>query len=185
MIMCCDKMKKRFIILVLFMIGFLPIYTQKLVVKTNLLYWATLSPTIGVEAKLNNHSTVELTGAMNLFEFRENKKCNFLAIRPEYRYWLCQSFSGHFIGAHLLYSNYNGGLEKHRYNGNLYGAGINYGYQWFLSHRWNIEATAGLGYVYLDHDVYNRQRCGRYLGHETRNYLGLTRLGLSIIYVIK
>lgn len=178
-----DKIIKQ--IIFLFMAGISPIYAQKAVVKTNTLYWATLSPNIGIEAKLNNHSTIELNGMMNLFEFGNNKKYNFLAVRPEYRYWLCQSFSGHFIGAHFLYANYNGGFDKYRYNGNLYGMGINYGYQWYLSNRWNLEATAGLGYIHMDHDVYNRQRCGKYLGHETRNYFGLTRLGISIIYVIK
>lgn len=179
-----DKMIKQILILLL-VTGIMPVWAQKVVVKTNALYWATLSPNIGIEAKLSNHSTIELDGMMNLFEFGDNRKYNFLAVRPEYRYWLCQSFSGHFIGAHALYSNYNGGLKEHRYNGNLYGAGVNYGYQWYLAPRWSLEATAGLGYVYMDHDVYNRARCGKFLGHEKRHYWGLTRLGVSIIYVIK
>ena len=31
---------------------------------------------------------------------------------PEARYWLCAPFSGHFIGANLMYSHYNAGGIK-------------------------------------------------------------------------
>lgn len=158
---------------------------QKVTLKTNALYWATLSPNIGTEIRLGNRSTLDVSGMMNLFVFKDNRKYNFLAIQPEYRYWFCQSFSQHFVGAHIHYANYNAGLEKYRYNGNLYGAGLSYGYQWYLSPRWNLEATIGGGYIYMDHDVYYRPKCGKLLGQQTRNYWGLTKIGISVIYIIK
>ena len=34
-------------------------------------------------------------------------------------------------------------MENYRYQGNLYGAGLSYGYQWLLSNRWSMEAVIG------------------------------------------
>lgn len=176
-------MNRYLIILMLFFCHV--VSAQRVAVKTNALYWAALSPNIGTEVRLSNHSTIELNGMMNLLVFKGNKKYNFMGVQPEYRYWFCQAFSQHFVGLHLHYANYNAGLEKHRYNGNLYGGGLSYGYQWYLSPHWNLEATVGAGYAYMDHDVYKRPRCGKFIGSEQRNYWGLTKIGISIIYIIK
>ena len=72
-----------------------------------------------------------------------------------------------------------------RYDGNLYGAGISYGYQWLISKRWSMEATIGVGYARLEYDKYARDCKCEKLGHNTRNYFGPTKIGLSFIYVIK
>ena len=52
-----------------------------------------------------------------------------------------EKFNGHFLGVHAHYADYNVGgikflsknMENYRYQGNLYGAGLSYGYQWLLS----------------------------------------------------
>ena len=160
-------------------------FSQEIVFKTNTLYWAALTPNVGVEVGLSDKTTLELNGMMNLFVLNDNKKINFLAVQPEYRYWFCQSFIQHFVGLHLHYANYNAGLKQYRYNGNLFGAGVSYGYDWYLSPRWNLEATLGIGYAYMDHEVYDRPKCGAFKGLENRHYFGLTKIGVSIIYFLK
>ena len=77
------------------------------------------------------------------------------------------------------------GMGHDRYDGSLYGAGISYGYQWIISKRWSMEATVGVGYARLKYDKYARGDGGEKLGHNTRNYFGPTKIGLSFIYVIK
>ena len=54
-----------------------------------------------------------------------------------------------------------------------------------ISNRWNLEATFGFGYVYLDHSRYECKTCGEKLGRESKHYLGPTKVGVSLIYVIK
>lgn len=179
------KMKRKFIILLLAFVPCCAMLAQHVSVKTNALYWAALSPNIGAEVSFAQRSSIALDGMMNLWAFKGNKKINFLAVQPEYRYWFCQPMSRHFTGIHLHYANYNGGFKKHRYNGNLYGAGVSYGYQWYLAPRWNLEATIGLGYAYMDHDIYERPKCGKFLGTGYRHYWGITKLGISIVYIIK
>lgn len=95
--------------------------------KTNLAYWATTTPNIGVEKRLSDHWSLDLSTGWNPFTFRKNKKLKHIAIQTEMRYWLGSPFLGHFYGANLLYSHYNAGgvhlplglfpnLKKHRFH---------------------------------------------------------------------
>lgn len=53
------------------------------------------------------------------------------------------------------------GTEGERHQGWGAGAGISYGYSWLLSRHWNLEATVGVGYLYLKSDKYPCANCGR------------------------
>jgi hypothetical protein len=88
--------------------------------------------------------------------------------------------AGYNIGALKMF-----GLEKHRYEGNLYGGGFSYGYQWVLGNHWSIEATVGVGYLYLTHGKYPCGKCESKLDNFTKNWFGPTKAGVSIIYIIK
>lgn len=82
--------------------------------KTNLAYWATTTPNIGVEKRLSDHRSLDLSTGWNPFTFRKNKKLKHIAVQTEMRYWLDSPFLGHFFGANLLYSHYNvGGVPPH------------------------------------------------------------------------
>lgn len=96
-----------------------------------------------------------------------------------------------FFGLHAHYADFNVsnldilGLGHHRYQGNLYGAGISYGYQWILNKRWSMEATIGVGYARINYDKYNCGHCGSKLDSGHKNYFGPTKVGINIIYIIK
>jgi hypothetical protein len=49
----------------------------------------------------------------------------------------------------------------------------------------NRKAEKGGGDARLKYDKYARGDGGEKLGHNTRNYFGPTKIGLSFIYVIK
>ena len=165
-------------------------------IKTNLLYDAGTTMNLGAEFRLSSYLTLDVSGSYNPWTFSDNKKFKHVSVQPELRYWIYEPFNGHFLGAHLLYTFYNVGgvkmplgvfpdLKDYRFQGNGYGVGFSYGYQWLLSNRWNLEATFGFGYVYLDHSRYECRTCGERLGRESKHYLGPTKVGVSLIYVIK
>lgn len=119
-------------------------------------------------------------------------------LQPEARYWLCSGFSGHFFGAHLLGGEFNyggmlpfgitpssSGLGSKRYQGWMAGVGIGYGYNWALGKRWNLEATLGVGYIHFGYDRFEYKTYGDELGSGSKNYLGPTKAGISLIYIIK
>ena len=161
--------------------------------KTNLLTWATTTPNIGLEAATGKHTSLQLFGAVNPWDFSNGKRVKCWVAQPEFRYWPCQAMNGHFFGVHLLGGEYNirnvklpfGTLPEQKqnrhYEGWFAGAGITYGYQWILSRHWNIEAEVGVGYAYSPYKLYGT--CERCLEKNHRNYVGPTKLGLNVIYI--
>lgn len=117
---------------------------------------------------------------------------------PEGRYWFCQAFSGHFVGAHLFGGQFNFGhlnlpfnflgtdfrkLKDHRFQGWDVGAGIAYGYSWILDRHWNIEAEIGFGWAYTRYDEFECRDCGERLRkNRVHNYVGPTKAALNLIY---
>lgn len=158
---------------------------QKVAVKTNLAYWATTTMNLGGEFALAPRMTLDVTANYNPFQFHDNKKIKHWAVQPEWRYWTCRRFMGHFVGVHVHGGQYNGGLKKYRYDGWMFGGGVSYGYQWIIGKHWNLETELGVGYAYLDYDKYLRNRCGRFVGTGHRNYWGPTKLSISLMYLFK
>lgn len=181
---------------------------QKIAVKTNLLYDATATVNLGLEAALSCKFTLDVSGNYNGWTFGDARWKHWL-VQPELRYWFCDKFNGHFIGLHGHYARYNVGgigfvptvgyidnlgfvggnsvensLRDNRYQGYLYGAGISWGYQWMLSDRWNLEATIGAGYARMHDTKYPIAECGDPIREKSYNYWGITKVGLSFIFFI-
>ena len=156
---------------------------QRVALKTNGLFWAALTPNAGVEVKLAERITTDWQLAYNPWTFKDDKKMRFWLIQPELRYWLCEAFEGHFVGAHLHGAQYFGGFKEKRYDGYLAGGGLTYGYDWILSPHWNLEALVGVGYARLWYKESPRIPCAECQTDVKDNYWGLTKLALSISYI--
>lgn len=178
--------------------GVLTAEAQTAGVKTNLLSDVALSPNVGVEFKSAPKWTLELSGSLNAWTVDGHKWKHWL-VQPEVRYWFCEAFSGHFVGAHLLGGQYNLGnlnlnfkflgtdfsrLRDHRYEGWGVGAGIAYGYAWVLGRHWNLEAEIGVGYIYTEADKYTCAECGRAIERKIpHHYVGPTKAAINIVYL--
>lgn len=174
---------------------------QKVALKTNLLYGGyTYTPNLSLELALGKKSTIELGGGYNPWHhngtIESNKKLVHWLGQAEYRYWFCEKFNRHFLGLHVLGTQYNiaehklpllfgDNSQQYRFEGWGAGVGISYGYQWFLGKRWSIEATIGVGYAHLEYDKFYGNKCGLLIGRETRDYFGPTKAGVSLIFFIK
>ena len=168
-------------------------------VKTNLLYWATTSPNIGVEFRVAPRWTIQPELGWNTWDYPNNSSIRHWIFIPEGRYWFCQAFEGHFLGLHLLYGQFDAGnwnwdrdfnpffhkeIYDHIYNGWGAGAGLAYGYHFPLGKRWGLELTLGAGYVYFSYDKYKCENCRELIGNYHRNYFGPTKSGVNLIYLI-
>lgn len=172
-------------------------WAQKVALKTNLPYWATLTPNLGVEFGLSDKSTFEFVGGVNPFEVERDVKWKHWSALAEYRYWFCERFNGHFVGLNafggqfniagvdLPYSGWDVFKRESRYQGWAYGAGISYGYQWVLSKRWNFEFNVALGYMHFDYDQFECKECGAKTGESKKDYFGPTKFQLSFLYFLK
>lgn len=177
----------------------LTVSAQKVVLKTNLIHDVTATANVAAEFKVAPKWTVDISGDLNAWTFSDNKKWKHWKLQPEARYWLCETFNGHFVGAHLLGGIYNmgnwntgftflgtdfGQLKDYRYEGWMVGAGMAYGYHWMLGRHWSVEAEIGLGYVYSRADKYECPRCGDQLeDNKPHHYVGLTKVAVNLVYV--
>jgi len=168
-----------------------------LAVKTNLVWAATLTPNLAVEIGLGKKTSIEFSGGNNRWNIEgspdNNKKLVHWVIKPEFRYWLCERFNGHFFGVHAFYGQYNVSewyipllFEKdYRYEGDAYGGGVSYGYHWAWAKRWGMEFTVGAGIAIMDYVKKDCEKCGSEVGQFTKTYFGPTSLGIKLIFIIK
>ena len=190
--------RHRFILLILAALGFLSAHAQSVGLKTNLLYDALLTPTLGVEVGLAPKWSLDISGSLNAWTVN-NRKWKQWMVQPEARYWFCQRFSGSFLGMHLIGGQYNFGnlnfggrnflgtdlklLEDHRLQGWMAGAGIAYGYSWILDRHWNVEAELGIGWIYTRYDLFQCAGCGKKIEEDRpHNYVGPTKAAVNLIY---
>ena len=144
------KLKLTVFLSALLMLAPLTSNAQWLGVGTNVLGWAAATPNLGLDIGLSRHLALTVDAGVNPFSFGE-KKANFWAVQPELRIYPRYRFAGHYIGIEGHYAEYHDfGLKDYAYRGNLYGAGLSYGYSWMLSKSWNLEGFVGLGYTYLN-----------------------------------
>lgn len=110
------------------------------------------------------------------------------------RFWPYEKFDGHFLAPQVGFISYSAGganiplipfdnLKEYRYEGYAVGAGFTYGYQWFLSPHWNLEASIGVGYYYLNYKKSDCQKCGRFIEKDTKHWFGPSNVGVSFVYL--
>ena len=191
------KAKSIITAIVLAVLGIARVQAQDVAVKTDLLKDVVLTPTIGVEFGLAPKWTFEVSGSLNAWPVNDHYWKQWM-VMPEARYWFCQRFAGHFVGAHVLGGQYNFGnlhnnikflgtdfskLTDERHQGWMAGAGIAYGYDWILSRHWNLEAEIGFGWVYTRYDVYPCATCGsKTRSRKPHNYVGPTKAAINLVY---
>lgn len=179
---------------------------QEVALKTNLLYDATTTPNLGIEVGVGRRNTIQLFYGVNPWTFKSDskgdRKVKHWLLMPEYRRWMCSNMSGLFFGIHAMGGQFNAGnvdlpipgaffkggnlgkmIKDSRVEGAFAGGGLTVGYQWILSRHWNIEAEVGAGYNHIWYDQYPCGECGKKIADGTSNYVGMTKLGLSLMYV--
>ena len=197
---------KVMLLLTVMLCGIQSVKAQKVGVKTNLLYDATSTVNLGIEFGIARKWTLDISGSYNPWSFSENRKMKLWLVQPEARWWMCQKFSGHFLGIHAQGGEFNFGgmlpwgfksgkmfgaienknIRDHRYEGWLAGGGVSYGYHWILGKRWGLEATIGLGYAYMKYDKFLCEKCGDKLTNgQVKHYFGPTKAGITLIYLLK
>ena len=195
-------MKKRrlslYLLTVILTCWMMPAGAQNAAVKTNILYDATATVNVGMEFGLAPKWTLDLSGNLNAWSKNEHTKWKDWMIQPEARYWFCDRFSRHFLGAHLIGGAFNFGninnnisflgtdfsrLSDKRYQGYAYGAGVAYGFAFVLSKHFNLELEAGFGYMCLDYETYECDGCGRKVAEDIHHYVGPTKAAVNLVYI--
>lgn len=172
---------------------------QKVALKTNIVYDVTANVNAGIELGLAPKWSLDVSGNFNAWDMSHGRKWKHWFAQPEFRYWFCDRFSGHFLALHLHGGQYNvGGLKNSisflgtdfsrlgdsRFQGWFAGAGLAYGYSWILNKHWNLEAEIGFGYSYTRFDTFECVGCGRKVEEDAdHHYVGPTKAAINLVYL--
>lgn len=154
-------------------------------VKTNLAAWAGTIINLAADVQVACHWSVELPVLWCPWHVTDKHAVKTFVVQPEARYWLRTPGAGHFFGLHAHMGWFNVKWDRDRYQDTsrpLLGAGISYGYLLPLSAHWAGEFTLGAGYANLKYDTYYNIDNGARIDTRTKNYWGITRVGLSVVY---
>ena len=176
-----------------------PARAQVVGVKTNLIYDATTSPSLGLEIGLGPRLSLDVSGSLNLWTWKDNMKWKHWMVQPELRFWTCQRFTGHFFAAHALAGQFNFGgirnnirflgtdfseLTDHRFEGWAFGLGAGYGYALPIGKHWNLEFEAGVGAIYSISDRFDCSICNIKDAEGLKKLRpALTKAAISIVYL--
>lgn len=153
--------------------------------KTNIAYDAIAVPNLAFEIQCSKHISVELPVMLSGWDISSEHAVRTFAIQPEGRWWLKKAGTGHFFGVHAHMALFNVKWDENRYQNTgrpLLGAGVSYGYKLPFSRHWGAEFTLGAGYANMKYDTYYNIDNGAKIETKSRNYWGITRVGLSLSY---
>lgn len=154
--------------------------------KTNLAFDAIGALNLAYEVQVHNRMTLDIPVTWSLWDAQREHALRIVALQPELRWWMGdEPGRGHFFGLHAHAAWYNLKWDDKRYQDTgrpLLGAGLSYGYKLPIGEHWGAEFNAGLGYANMKYDTYYNVENGAQIDTRIRNYFGLTRLGLSLVY---
>jgi hypothetical protein len=197
------KIQKLILVCSLSLLGLANAGAQKVAVGTNLLYWATGTVNLDAEIAVGPKTTVAIAGTCNvpgLLYYGDktlNRKLWHWTAQPEVRFWHTAAFNRGFLGIHAGGGSFDAGGIKmpiglmptfgnHRFEGWLAGAGVSYGWQWWVSPHWNFEATFGFGYAYIRYNRFKDPTSSEMdLSNAVHHYIGPTKIGLSFSYLFR
>lgn len=154
-------------------------------VRANLLRWATLTPDLGVEWRINSHVGIVANSTYTSWKWNNKERRYALwELNPEVRYYMGESKRG-YIGAMYKAGSFNYKFTEKGKQGDLMGGGITGGWQLKLNKELALDLSLGLGYVHADYEKYVvldgvRVRCGK----EDKNWWGPTQAGVTLVWTI-
>lgn len=162
-------------------------------IRTNLLYDAFLTPTLGIEWLPTDNLGIKLDGSYACWGNEYGRTQKLWVLSPEAR-WYPNQARRLYLGAAANFGQYNiykgliGGMfpDDKGYQGDFWNAGLTAGYQLPLSRHFALDFNIGLGYARYRYDsftVANRQREFVEKG-KTKSFWGPTQAGISLIWGI-
>lgn len=153
--------------------------------KTNLAAWAGTLMNVAAEVQVAKHISLELPLLWCPWYATDRHAVRTFTLQPEARYWLSAPGRGHYFGLHAHAGWFNVKWNDNRYQDSdrpLLGAGLSYGYLLPLNRHWGAELTLGAGYANIRYDTYYNIEDGTRFDTQTKNYWGVTRVGISLVY---
>ena len=152
-----------------------------LTLRVNLLRWATLTPDLGFEWRINRHVGVLVNGSWISWSWDDkNRRYALWEVSPEVRWYLGERKTW-YVGAMFKAGQFNYKFSETGRQGDLLGGGITGGYQLKLNKALSMDFSLGLGYVNADVENYKVMEGVRVCqGKETKLWFGPIQAGVTL-----
>ena len=153
--------------------------------RANLLRWATLTPDLGLEWRINSSWSIVANGSWTSWSWDDkDRRYAIWEVIPEVRYYIGEQ-KAWYVGAMFKTGQFNYKLSGTGKQGDLMGGGITGGYQLRLNKALSMDFNLGLGYLNADYEKYKvidgvRVRQGK----ESKNWWGPVSAGVTLVWTI-
>lgn len=153
--------------------------------RANLLRWATLTPDLGLEWRINSSWSIVANGSWTSWSWNDkDRRYAIWEVIPEVRYYIGEQ-KAWYVGAMFKTGQFNYKLSGTGKQGDLMGGGITGGYQLRLNKALSMDFNIGLGYLNADCEKYNvidgvRVRQGK----ESKNWWGPVSASVTLVWTI-
>ena len=153
--------------------------------RANLLRWATLTPDLGLEWRINSSGSIGANGSWTSWSWNDkDRRYAIWEVIPEVRYYIGEQ-KAWYVGAMFKTGQFNYKLSGTGKQGDLMGGGITGGYQLRLNKALSMDFNLGLGYLNADYEKYKvidgvRVRQGK----ESKNWWGPVSAGVTLVWTI-
>lgn len=153
--------------------------------RANLLRWATLTPDLGIEWRINHHVGILVNGSWTSWSWSDkDRRYALWKVSPEVRYYIGKENRGYF-GAMYHTGEFNYKLGGTGKLGDYQGGGITGGYTLPLNSRLLLDFHAGIGYTHAEYDKYRVTDGVRVRGEsQTKNYWGINQFGITLVWLV-
>ena len=154
-------------------------------IRTDLLRWATLTPDLGIEWRINRHVGIAVNGSWTSWSWNgKDRRYALWEVAPEVRWYLGKEKRG-YIGAMYKAGEFNYKFSGTGRQGDLMGGGITGGYQLRLNRTLALDFSLGLGCLHAGYDKYTvidgvRVRRGK----GTKDWWGPVQAGVTLVWAI-
>lgn len=153
--------------------------------RANLLRWATLTPDLGLEWRIDRSWGILVNGSWTSWSWSDkDRRYALWEVMPEVRYYIGKEKRG-YLGAMFKAGSFNYKLSATGRQGDIMGGGLTGGYLLRLTGALALDFSAALGYLNADYEKYTvidgvrvRQ------GEGTKNWWGPINAGVTLVWTI-
>ncbi|MGM9785702.1 MAG: DUF3575 domain-containing protein [Candidatus Cryptobacteroides sp.] len=155
-------------------------------IRTNLVRWATLTPDIGIEWRIDKNWSIaaDFSYANWNWKFRERNYALW-EIAPQARYYFGKNLNW-YAGLQAKAGSYNFKASDVGKQGNFAGIGAIGGYKMNLNKSLALDFSLGLGYIYTRCEEYTMINAINVSKAKTdKHWIGPTSIGVTLTWMIK
>ena len=154
-------------------------------IRANLLRWATLTPDLGIEWRINRSWDILVNSSWTSWSWSDkDRRYALWEVSPEVRYYMGKEKRG-YIGAIYKAGAFNYKLSATGRQGDLMGGGISGGYQLRLNNALSLDFNLAVGCLHADYEKYQVIDGVRvWQGKESKNCWGPVNAAVTLVWRI-